>query len=65
MACIVVPLRNALPSRLYTVLLAGALGSLCYAAVFLAFAVKRDERRNYIAKATELARFRRRIPAAA
>jgi O-antigen/teichoic acid export membrane protein len=65
MACIVVPLRNALPSRLYAVLLAGAAGSLCYAAVFLAFAVKRDERRIYIAKATELARFRRRVPAAA
>jgi len=44
---------------------ASAAGSLCYAATFLAFGVKRDERRIYIAKATELARSRRRIAVAA
>jgi O-antigen/teichoic acid export membrane protein len=62
MAAVTLALRQALPPRLYAVALAGAAGSLCYAAVFLAFAVKRDERRNYLAKASELARWRRRPP---
>ena len=65
MALVVVPLRNALPERLLAVAFAGAVGAVCYAVTFLAFAVKRDERRTYIAKATELARARRRVPAAA
>jgi len=65
MAVVVIPLRNVLPERLVAVAFAGAVGTLCYAATFLAFAVKRDERRTYIAKATALARARRRIAAAA
>lgn len=65
MAAVTIPLRDALPSRLFAVALAGGAGALCYAAVFLALAVKRDERRTYMAKATELARWRRRAPMAA
>jgi O-antigen/teichoic acid export membrane protein len=56
MAAVTIPLRDALPPRLFSVALAAAAGSLCYLVVFLAFAVKRDERRIYIAKAGELAR---------
>src|SRR5438874_11822232 len=44
MAIVVLPLRDALPARLFAVGLAGAVGSLVYVATFLAFAVKRDER---------------------
>jgi hypothetical protein len=44
---------------------AAAVGAICYAVTFLAFAVKRDERRTYIAKATAIARARRRVAAAA
>lgn len=65
MAIVVIPLRDALPARLMFVALAAAIGSLCYAATFLAFAVKRDERQTYIAKATEIARARWRVEAAA
>jgi O-antigen/teichoic acid export membrane protein len=65
MALVVIPLRQALPERLFAVALTGGIGALCYLATFLAFAVKRDERRIYIAKAGELARSRRRVPAAA
>lgn len=65
MAAVVIPVRNALPPRLYAVALAGALGTLVYAVTFLAFAVKSDERRTYVTKALEIARVRQRIPAAA
>ena len=65
MAVVIVPLRDMLPERLISVAVAGAIGTLCYAATFLAFAVKRDERRTYIAKAKQLARARRGVPAAA
>jgi O-antigen/teichoic acid export membrane protein len=65
MALVVIPLRDALPPRLYTVALAGAAGTLAYAVTFLAFAVKRDERQIYLAKATEILRSRRRVAAAA
>ena len=65
MALVVIPLRNAVPAKLYCVALAGAAGAICYAVVFLAFAVNRDERQVYLAKATEIARSRRRVPAAA
>jgi hypothetical protein len=64
-ALAVIPLRDGLPARLWSVALAGATGALCYAATFLALAVKRDERRIYIAGASELARARRRVAAAA
>ena len=65
MAAVVIPLREALPSRLIAVGFAGGFGSLAYFATFLAFAVKRDERRTYVAKAIELARVRRESAAAA
>jgi len=65
MALVVIPLREALPMGLVTVLFVGAVGGICYAATFLAFAVKRDERRMYIAKAMELMRAKRDIVAAA
>jgi O-antigen/teichoic acid export membrane protein len=65
MALLVVPLRHALPPRLFSVAIAGAAGAIAYAVVFLAFAVKRDERRVYIAKAAEIVRTRRQIAAAA
>jgi O-antigen/teichoic acid export membrane protein len=65
MAIVVIPLREALPPRLYAVVIAGAAGTLAYAATFLALAVKRDERRTYIAKAAALVRSRNRVAAAA
>jgi len=65
MVAVVVPLREVLPSRLIAVAFAGGVGSLVYFATFLAFAVKRDERRTYVAKAIELARVRRGVAAAA
>jgi len=65
MAIVVIPVRNALPPRLYAVAIAGAIGTLVYAVTFLAFAVKSDERRTYVTKALELARVRQRVPAAA
>jgi len=65
MAIVLIPLRDALPVRLYAVAIAGAAGALTYATAFLALAVKRDERQLYVAKVTELLRARRRIPAAA
>jgi O-antigen/teichoic acid export membrane protein len=65
MAAVMIPLRDALPQRLFAVALAAAVGSACYLIVFLALAVKREERQSYIAKAGELARGRKRVPAAA
>ena len=65
MTAVVVPLRNALPARLIAVAFAAAVGALAYAATFLAFAVKREERRLYVTKAIELARVRRSVAAAA
>jgi O-antigen/teichoic acid export membrane protein len=65
MAIVLIPLRDALPARLYAVAIAGAAGALTYATAFLALAVKRDDRQLYLAKVSELLRARRRIPAAA
>jgi O-antigen/teichoic acid export membrane protein len=65
MALVIIPLRDALPARLYSVALAGAAGAIAYAVTFLALAVKRDERRVYLAKATEIVRARRQVAAAA
>jgi len=65
MAAVVVPLRDALPTRLWSVAITAAAGALCYGGIFLAFAVNRDERQAYMAKAFELARARRRVAAAA
>jgi O-antigen/teichoic acid export membrane protein len=65
MAMVVIPLRNALPAQLSSVALAGAVGAIGYLAVFLAFAVNKDERQVYLAKATEILRSHRRMPAAA
>jgi O-antigen/teichoic acid export membrane protein len=65
MALVVIPLRDALPARLYAVGIAGAAGAIAYAAAFLALAVKRNERQLYVSKVAELVRARRRIAAAA
>jgi O-antigen/teichoic acid export membrane protein len=65
MALVVVPLRGVMPARLYTVALAAGVGTLAYAVTFLALAVTKDERKAYLAKATEILRSRRRVPAAA
>jgi O-antigen/teichoic acid export membrane protein len=65
MTLVVVVLRDALPAQLWSIALSGGAGGLCYAGIFLAFAVNRDERRSYIAKASELVRARRRVAAAA
>jgi len=68
MAAVVIPMKEMLPVRLWAVALAGGIGSLVYFATFLAFAVKRTDRRLYMEKVNELiaARRRRRLaPAAA
>jgi O-antigen/teichoic acid export membrane protein len=65
MAAITIPLRDALPQRLFDVAVVGAIGAVCYLGVFLAFAVKREERMSYVAKLGELAKRRRRVAAAA
>jgi hypothetical protein len=65
MALIVIPLRDAFPPRLIYIAAAAVAGGLGYMAIFLAFAVKREERRIYLAKASEVLRARRRIAAAA
>jgi len=65
MALVVIPMRDAMPVRIFSVALAGAAGALAYLITFLAFAVKRDERQVYVAKAAEILRSRRRVPAAA
>jgi O-antigen/teichoic acid export membrane protein len=64
-AFVLIPLRDAFPVRLIGVAAISAAGVLCYAVTFLAFAIGRDERDVYITKATELARLRRRVAAAA
>jgi hypothetical protein len=53
--------------RLWAVAVAAGVGSLVYFATFLAFAVKRTDRRLYMEKVNELmsARRRRRLAAAA
>ncbi|MCU1382828.1 MAG: hypothetical protein JWL71_1525 [Acidobacteria bacterium] len=67
MAIVVIPLRHALPARLWAVAFAGAVGALVYLATFLAFAVKRTDRQLYVEKVNELmsARRRKRLAAAA
>jgi hypothetical protein len=65
MAAVVIPLRNALPVRLWAVAAAAAVGSAVYFATFLAFAVKSKDRRLYMEKVNELMRTRRRVAAAA
>ncbi len=65
MTAVAVPLRDALPPRLIAVAFTAAVSALAYIATFLAFAVKREERRTYVTKAIELARVRRSVAAAA
>jgi len=65
MGIVLIPLRDALPARLFAVGLAGACGAATYTIAFLAFAVKREERQLYVAKLMELARARRRMAAVA
>jgi O-antigen/teichoic acid export membrane protein len=64
MVAVMLPLRVMLPANLFGAAVTGAVGGACYAAIFLAFAVKREERATYFAKAGRLARWRR-VPAAA
>jgi O-antigen/teichoic acid export membrane protein len=61
MAAVVLPLRYAMPERLYAVALAAATGAVCYIAVYLAFSVKQHERDLYLGKLVELARRRRSV----
>jgi O-antigen/teichoic acid export membrane protein len=67
MAIVVVPLREALPARLWAVALAGAVGAVIYLTTFVALGVKRSERQMYMSKINELiaARRRKRVAAAA
>jgi hypothetical protein len=67
MAVVVIPMKEMLPARLWAVAITGGIGSLVYFATFLAFAVKRTDRRLYMEKVNELisARRRRRLAAAA
>jgi O-antigen/teichoic acid export membrane protein len=67
MALVVVPLRHALPARLWAVALAGAAGAVIYLITFVALAVTRSERQMYIGKINSLiaARRRKRVTAAA
>jgi hypothetical protein len=64
MVAVMLPLRVMLPANLLGAAVTGAVGGACYAAIFLAFAVEREERATYFAKAGRLARWRR-VPAAA
>jgi Na+-driven multidrug efflux pump len=65
MAAVVIPLRHALPVRLWAVAATAGIGSLAYFATFLALAVKSTDRRLYMEKVNELLRTRRRRLAAA
>jgi O-antigen/teichoic acid export membrane protein len=65
MAAVVVSLRSALPASIPSIVLIGIVANLCYAATFLVLAVKREERTRYLAKAGQLAQWRRWMPAAA
>lgn len=58
MIAVVMVLREVLPMRLPLVVLSAAAGALCYAAVFIAFAVGRAERADYIMKLRAAARWR-------
>jgi O-antigen/teichoic acid export membrane protein len=60
MILVVMALRSVLPMTLPTVLLAAAAGALCYAAVFVSFAVGRVERAHYLAQMRAAARWRQR-----
>jgi O-antigen/teichoic acid export membrane protein len=51
-------LRSALPMTLVTVMLGAAAGAICYAAVFVAFAVAPVERASYLAKLRAATRWR-------
>jgi O-antigen/teichoic acid export membrane protein len=64
MAVVVIPIRQALPARLWAVALGGAVGSLVYFATFRAFAVKTSDRKLYVEKLNELMSARRRRIAA-
>jgi len=65
MAAVVIPLRHALPVRLWAVAATAGIGSIAYFATFLALAVKSTDRRLYMEKVNELLRTRRRRLAAA
>ena len=62
MILVVMALRAVLPMTIPTVMLAAAAGALCYAAVFLGFAVGPIERAHYLAHLRAAARWRQPRP---
>jgi O-antigen/teichoic acid export membrane protein len=62
---LLVSIHDALPVRLYAVAAAGMAAFASYLVIYLAFAVKADERRLYLTKMSQLARARPTVPAAA
>jgi O-antigen/teichoic acid export membrane protein len=54
-------LRGVMPTRLSAVLLTILIAALCYAAVFLAFAITPADRSLYLSKITSLTRLRRPV----
>lgn len=64
MALAIVVVRDRLPVSLLSVAVSSALGGLVYLAVFLAFGVTRDDRRTYLTRAGEIAKWRRLAAAA-
>ena len=65
MIVVTLALRSALPMTLVTVMLGAAIGALCYAAVFIAFAVGPDERASYLAKLRAATKWRQPLAARA
>jgi len=62
---LLVATRGLLPVRFFAVAATGTAALVCYLVTYLAFAVKADERRFYLAKMSQLARARRLVAAAA
>jgi hypothetical protein len=62
MIAVVSGLRTVLPMSLPVVVLTAATGALCYAAVFITFAVGRTERAEYLARIRAATRWREPLP---
>jgi O-antigen/teichoic acid export membrane protein len=62
---LLLPTRDLLPVRFDAVAATGTAALACYLVIYLAFAVKADERRLYLSKMSQLARARRTVAAAA
>ena len=65
MVALVAALRAILPPGLLPALLSAAAGVICYAVITVAFAMSRDERATYLAKAQLIVRRPQRKPAEA